>query len=351
VPGADDPVGSAVASPAVQLDGPLITDDLAEVPTLAADLEAAGFDGAWTVEGRHDPFVTLTLAAAGSTRLTLSSAIAVALARNPMSVAVLGNDLQLASRGRFRLGLGSQVRAHVERRFSMPWSPPAERMRELVAAVRAIWSAWATGERLAFEGELYRHTLMPPALVPGPNPWGPPPIWLAGVGPVMTALAGEVADGYWLHPFATERSVRELSLRALGSGLEAARRPRAAIEVGLPVIVATGDGDELDRAVQVVRAQVAFYASTPAYRPVLDVHGWGELQPELRSLTRSGDWAAMAAQIPDEVLHAVAVVAPPEHVGPEVKRRYGGLVDRIALDIVEPLPPELAGRLVAGFRA
>jgi probable F420-dependent oxidoreductase len=187
--------------------------------------------------------------------------------------------------------------------------------------------------------------------VPGPNPWGPPPIWLAGVGPVMTALAGEVADGYWLHPFATERSVQELSLRALRSGLDAAQRPRAAIEVGLPVIVATGDGDGLDRAVQVVRAQVAFYASTPAYRPVLDVHGWGELQPELRSLTRSGDWEAMADRIPDEVLHAVAVVAPPEEVGPEVRRRYGGLVDRIALDIVEPLPRALAARLVAGFRA
>jgi probable F420-dependent oxidoreductase len=335
----------------VQVDAPIITDDLAGIPALAAELEAAGFDGLWTVEGRHDPFPVLALAAAGTGRVTLSSAVAVALARNPMSLAVLGNDMQLASRGRFRLGLGSQVRAHVERRFSMPWSAPVGRMRELVAAVRAVWYAWADGSRLRFEGDHYRMDLMPPALAPGPNPWGPPPIWLGGVGPAMTRLAGEVGDGYWAHPFATERSLRELTLPALGAGLAAAGRGRATIEVGLPMIVATGHGDALARATEVVRIQLAFYGSTPAYRPILDVHGWGDLQPELRDLTRTGRWDDMAARIPDEVLHAVAVVAEPEAVGPEVLRRVGDVVDRVALDIVEPLTPEVAGALVDGFRA
>jgi probable F420-dependent oxidoreductase len=263
---------------------------------------------------------------------------------------VQANDLQLLSGGRFHLGLGSQIKPHIERRFSMPWSAPAARMRELVLAVRAIWRAWHERVPLAFEGEHYTHTLMTPFFDPGPNPNGPPPIWLGGVGPRMTEVAGEVADGFLVHPFCTVRSLEEVTLPALDRG-RARSDLTAPLQLSLPVMIATGATDEdLDAAVTAVRAQIAFYASTPAYRVVLDVHGWGDLQPQLRDLTRQGDWPGMAALVSDDLLHAVAVVAAPDEVGQAVRERFGSHLDRVALNAPYASDPDIWKQIAADLR-
>ncbi len=317
----------------MRVDGPLLTTSLREVPAVARAMEAEGYDGTFTFEGPHDPFLPLLLAADATERLELTTAVAIAFARSPMTLAVQAWDLQAASSGRFHLGLGSQIKPHIERRFSMPWSAPAARMRELVLAVRAIWTAWQDRAPLRFEGEHYTHTLMTPFFDPGPLEAGPPSVWLGGVGPRMTEVAGEVADGFMVHPFCTERSVAEITLPALERGRARTGAITAPIQISLPVMIATGPDDaSLDAATTAVRAQIGFYASTPAYQVVLDVHGWGDLQPRLRELTRSGDWAAMAEVVHDELLHAVAVVAAPDQVAAEIHRRYGRVLDRVALN-------------------
>ena len=326
----------------MRVDGPLVTQALRDVPDAARALEAGGYDGTYTFEGPHDPFLPLVLAAEATERLELTTAVAIAFARSPMTLANQAYDLQLLSGGRFHLGLGSQVKAHVERRFSMPWSAPAARMRELVLAVRAIWSAWQDRTPLRFEGEHYRHTLMTPFFDPGPNPHGVPKVWLGGVGPRMTEVAGEVADGFLVHPFCTERSLHEVTLPALERGRARAADAAGPIELALPVMIATGvDAAALDQAVATVRAQIAFYASTPAYRVVLDVHGWGDLQPVLQEKTRAGDWDAMAALVGDDLLHAVAVVAEPDQVAPAIQARFGGVLDRVALNAPYAMDPDL----------
>ncbi len=305
-------------------------------------MEAAGYDGAYTFEGPHDPFLPLVLAAEATERLELITAVAIAFARSPMTIAAQAHDLQALSAGRFHLGLGSQIKPHVERRFSMPWSAPAARMRELVLAVRAIWATWNDRVKLHFEGEHYTHTLMTPFFDPGPIPYGPPPVWLGGVGPLMTEVAGEVADGFMVHPFCTERSLLEITLPALERGRARPGAIAEPIHVSLPVMVATGTDDAaMAGAIEAVKAQIAFYGSTPAYRVVLDVHGWGDLQPVLRDLTRSGDWAAMADVVHDDLLHAVAVVAAPDEVAGEISRRYGGVLDRVALNAPYPVDPDV----------
>ena len=337
----------------MRVDGPLITAQLDEVAGVARAMEAAGYDGAFTFEGPHDPFLPLVLAADATERLELTTAVAIAFARSPMLLAHQGWDLQALSGGRFHLGLGSQVKAHIERRFSMPWSSPAARMRELVLAIRAIWSTWQDRTPLRFEGDHYTHTLMTPFFDPGPLDVGPPTIWLGGVGPRMTEVAGEVADGFMVHPFCTERSLHEVTLPSLERGRARAGSPAAPIQVSLPVMIATGEDDAaMDAAMAAVRGQIGFFASTPAYRVVLDVQGWGDLQPRLRDLTRSGDWASMAAVVHDDLLHAAAVVAPPERVADEVRRRYGTVLDRVALNAPYAAAPgmwqQIAGDLKAG---
>ncbi|TQM81612.1 putative F420-dependent oxidoreductase [Saccharothrix saharensis] len=291
--------------------------------------EADGCDGFWVAETRHDPFLALGRVAGQVERVELGTAVAVAFARNPMSTAVQANDLQLLSGGRFNLGLGSQVEPHVTKRFGMPWSRPAARMREFVLALRAIWHAWETGERLRFRGEFYTHTLMTPFFDPGPNPHGPPRVWLAGVGELMTEVAGEVADGFLCHTFTTERYLREVTLPALARGRAKARKPVAGLEVCGPSLVACDE-----RGVADVKRQIAFYGSTPAYRKVLDLHGWGELHEELHQLSRRRMWDDMAAAITDEVLAAFAVVGTPAQVRAEVDRRYGDVVTRIAAPVL-----------------
>ncbi len=309
----------------------LLDADLAGVPAAVRELERVGYDAALSAETRHDPFLALALAAANSERIELRTSIAVAFARNPMSLAYVAHDLQTLSRGRFGLGLGSQVRAHIERRFSMPWSRPAARMREMILALRAIWSCWNEGTRLDFEGEFYRHTLMTPFFDPGPTGFGPPRLFLAAVGPRMTEVAGEVADGLLVHGFATERSLREVTMPALERGLAESGRTRDDVEVTGPMFVVTGrDEEELERSIRATREQIAFYASTPAYRPVLEVHGWGALQEQLTALSKQGAWAEMGTKIDDSMLEAFAVVAEPDQVAERLLARYRGLLDRLS---------------------
>src|SRR3954451_2464385 len=264
------------------VDAALTTTELREVPDAARAIEAAGFAGMYTFEGQHDPFFPLLLAAEHTERVQLTTAVAIAFARNPMTLAQSAYDLQLASQGRFNLGLGTQIKPHIEKRYSMEWSKPAARMRELVLAVRAIWARWHEGTKLDFRGEFYTHTLMTPFFDPGPNPYGLPRVFLAGVGPLMTEVAGEVADGFMIHPFSTEKFMRETTVPALERGLAKADRKRSELEVSYPAMAIVAETEqELAEGRDAIRPRLAFYGSTPAYKVVLDAHGWGDLQAEL----------------------------------------------------------------------
>jgi probable F420-dependent oxidoreductase len=323
----------------VKVDGALLVDDPAEAGPLARALEEAGYAGGFTFEGRHDPFLPLTVAAGTTRRLELVTAIAIAFARNPMTLAQLGYDLQLLSKGRFLLGLGSQIKPHIEKRFSSPWSHPAARMRELVRAIRAIWARWQEGVPLDFRGEFYTHTLMTPVFDPGPSPHGLPPVFVAGFGPRMTEVAGEVGDGFFLHPFHTAESVARITLPALERGLARAGRSRAAFSISSQVILAVGDDDAaLEQAINGARAQISFYASTPAYRGVLECHDLGDLQLELNRLSKQGRWLEMAARLPRDLVERVAIVGSRDRVAEAIRERYGGFSDRVSL--VAPFSPD-----------
>jgi len=274
----------------------------------------------------------------------------VAFARNPMTTAVIANDLQAFSRGRFMLGLGSQIKPHIEKRYSMPWSHPAARMREYILALRAIWASWNEGTKLNFRGDFYTHTLMTPFFSPGPNPYGAPKVFLAAVGELMTEVAGEVADGILIHGFTTERYLREKTMPALGRALAAGGRSRESFQVSYPGFIITGTPEERETARAMVRGQIAFYGSTPAYRPVLELHGWGDLQTELNNLSKLGEWAKMATLIDDDVLDAFAVIAEPGDVAAEVRKRYGDLIDRFSFYAPYHLAPERWAEVLAGFR-
>ncbi len=314
----------------MKVDAPLYSFDAPEPE--ARRLEAKGYSGAFTFEGQHDPFFPLLLSARATERIQLYTAVAIAFSRNPMILANIGWDLQLLSKGRFILGLGTQIKAHIERRFSMPWSQPAARMREMVLAIKAIWHSWETHERLDFRGEFYQHTLMTPVFTPAASPYGVPPIFLAGVGPRMTEVAGEVADGFFVHPFGTLESLRRLTLPALDRGLERSGRPRSAVETSVQLMICSGTNDEeIERIRQSTRQQIAFYGSTPAYRPILEVHGWGDLQNELNRMSKEGKWAEMAGLVSDELLEAVAVCAPMKDLAKEIVRRCDGRIDRVSL--------------------
>ena len=316
----------------------------------AIKAEESGYDGVWSAETNHDPFLPIAVGAAATQKLEFGTGIAVAFARNPMTLAVLANDLQLLSKGRFMLGMGSQIKPHITKRFSMPWSHPAPRMRELILAIRAIWKTWETGEPLAFRGEFYTHTLMTPFFNPGPNPYGNPKILLAAVGELMTEVAGEVGDGFLVHGFSTERYLREVSLPALERGAAKAGKTRLDLTVSYPGFVVTGPDDKsMAAAAKGVREQIAFYGSTPAYRPVLELHGWGDLQPELNTLSKRGEWEKMGELIDDDILNAFAVVAPLDQVAAEVRNRFEGLVDRFSFYAPYKVDPEMWKGVLAGF--
>jgi probable F420-dependent oxidoreductase len=300
----------------------------------ARQAERDGYDGWSAFETQIDPFLACTLAAERTETIGIGTSIAVAFARNPMTVALQANDVQALSAGRFMLGLGSQIKPHITRRYSMPWSKPAARMREFILAVRAIWDTWGSGAALEFEGEFYTHTLMAPFFNPGPNPHGNPPIMLAAVGPLMTEAAGEVADGILVHAFSTERYLREATLPALERGFAKAGRTIDGFEITAPALVVAADTEEeIAAGVAQVKQQIAFYGSTPAYRPVLELHGWGELQDELKAMTKSGEWDRMAKLITDELVDTFAIVGTPEQAVAEIKRRYGDVATRITLQL------------------
>jgi probable F420-dependent oxidoreductase len=306
----------------VKIDGALAMQSLAETGSAAKKLEALGFDGGFSFEGPHDPFLPLVDAARSTERLELGTAIAVAFARNPMTCAQQANDLQLLSGGRFILGLGTQIEPHIVKRFSMPWSKPAARMREFVLAIKAIFHSWETGERLGFRGEFYSHTLMTPFFDPGPNPHGAPPVFLAGVGPRMVEVCGEVADGFFVHPLHTPEYLRAVTLPALEKGTATAGRDPGSCQISCQTIVCLGSNDEeVERARQKARGQVSFYGSTPAYRGVLDHHGHEDLQPKLNRMSKEGKWREMMAEIDDELLDRIAVSGTPAEVARRLRER------------------------------
>jgi probable F420-dependent oxidoreductase len=316
---------------ALKVDGGIGGSALGDIAEAARGAEQAGYDGIWSSETSHDPFFPLVLAAEHTEAVELGTAIAVAFARSPMNLAYIANDLQQYSKGRFVLGLGSQIQPHIEKRFSMPWSHPAPRMRELILAMRAIWDAWNNGTKLGFRGDFYTHTLMTPFFDPGPNPYGPPKVFVAAVGEKMTEAAGEVADGMIVHAFSTERYIREVTMPAIERGLAAAGKQRSDFELSYPAFIVTGTNEEeMQKAIAGTKQQIAFYGSTPAYRGVLEVHGWGDLQTDLNRLSKQGEWVKMGELIDDDVLDAFAVVAEPEDVPAKLLSRYDGLVDRIS---------------------
>ncbi len=301
------------------------TRDLAD---LAARLEASHCDGLYFAELGHDPFLGAAVASTGTSKLTLGTGIALAFPRGPVPLAYTAHDLNTASGGNFVLGLGPQVRAHIERRFGMTWSEPVKRMRETVLAVRAVWDCWASNGPLDFQGEFYKLNLMPPNFRPEPSPHAPPPICLAAVGPKMSEMAGEVADGLFIHAFATPAYVRNVILPAVERGLAKSGRSREQFQLIYSAFIADASNP---RALGEARSGVAFYASTPDYRGVLDQHGLGDLQPRLHRMTREGKWKEMAAEISDEVLSLFCVAGAPDAIGAGLGERWGGVADQISL--------------------
>jgi probable F420-dependent oxidoreductase len=330
----------------------LIGADLASAARQAREAEETGYDAIWTSETSHDPFLPLALAAEHTERVELGTSITVAFARNPMNMANLGWDLNAYSGGRMLLGLGSQIKPHIEKRFSMPWSHPAPRMQEFITAMRAIWDCWQNGTKLDFRGQFYTHTIMTPFFNPGPNEFGPPRVFLAAVGEGMTKVAGEVADGMLVHAFTTERYLREVTVPTIEDGLRSTGRKWEEFELSYLAFVVTGDtAEEMEAAATGTRNQIAFYGSTPAYRPVLELHGWGDLQTELNTLSKQGEWDEMGRRIDDEVLDAFAVRGTPEEIPAQLQERFGGVVDRVSLDMPYRGGEGVVPRIVAGLRA
>jgi probable F420-dependent oxidoreductase len=321
----------------------------------AHELEAAGYSGGWTAETAHDPFFPLLLAAEHTTALELGTSIAVAFARNPMTLANIGWDLQTFSRGRFILGLGSQIKPHITKRFSMEWSHPAARMREMVMAIQSIWDTWLTGSPLQFRGEFYRHTLMTPFFTPDRSDnseWGVPRIFLAAVGELMTEVAGEVCDGFICHGFTTERYLREITIPALQRGRAKAGKTMDGFEIVGPSFVVTGtSASEIEMAATSTKQQIAFYGSTPSYRGVLDLHGWDDIHAQLNAMSKQGKWELMGELISDEMLNAFAVVGEPEQIAPELHKRYGDVIHRMSFYAPYKSDPQRWHKVLADMKS
>ena len=320
--------------------------DLVRVPAAARAAEAAGYDGLVTSENRNDPFLALGVAAVNTERASLQTSIAIAFSRSPMAVANASWDLQTASRGRFVLGLGSQVRAHNENRFSVPWTPPAPRLREYVLALRAIWRNWEKGEKLDFRGAHYKFTLMTPNFTPTSTHEPPIPVTIAAVGPAMLRVAGEVCDGVRLHGFCTRRYVDEVVMRELRAGMAKVNRPRERFVISGGGFIATGpDEASVAKMVEWVRSRVAFYGSTPAYWPVLEAHGLHDLGRKLNMMSKAGQWDQMTREIGDDVVQEFAAIGTYRELARAIEQRFGGVADTIALSggygIHQEIPPDL----------
>jgi probable F420-dependent oxidoreductase len=317
----------------------------------ARRLEALGIDGVFTFEGPRDIFVPLILAAAETSTVDLMANVAIAFPRNPIQLAHQANDLQQLSHGRFTLGLGTQVRAQIEKRYGVAFDRPIARMRELIGALRAIFAAWDGDGRLRFEGEFYRHTLMTPVFNPGPNPYGVPPIFLGALGPQMTRLAAETADGLLVMPFNTRRHFEERTLPMVDEGLARSGRSPDDLELVGEVIACVGrTEEELAVAEQGTRFLLSFYGSTPSYRPVLDVEGWGDLQTELNALSKQGRWDEMPPRIEPEMLSQLAACGTPAEVAADIKARFGRRVDQVCVYTPYAIDPGCFGELIDALR-
>lgn len=315
----------------MKLDTGLMTSSLRDVPKAAREAEELGFDGLWTAEAQHDPFLPLTLAAEHTSRMELGTAIAVAFPRSPMVFAQIAWDLQSLSGGRFILGLGTQVKAHNERRFGVKWEHPGPKLREMIQVIHAIWDCWQHGTPPNYDGQFYKFTLMTPFFNPGPISYRKPKIFIAGVNPYMCRLAGELCDGFHIHPFHSIRYLDSVVLPNISKGLAKAGRTRGDVELSTTAFVVTGKNrDEIEAAKAPVKQQIAFYASTPAYIGVLEAHGWGEVGRKLTELSKRGKWAEMADEITDEMLHEYAVVAVRDDLVDNLKRKYEGYLDRLS---------------------
>jgi probable F420-dependent oxidoreductase len=304
--------------------------NLSSAAEIAKAAEEMGFNALWTPENQHDPFLPLAVAATVTTRMKLGTSIALAFPRSPMSLAYTAWDLQASSNGRFILGLGTQVKGHNERRFSVRWESPGPKLREIVLALRAIWNCWQHETPLNFKGQFYSFTLMPPAFSPGPIAHPPPPIYIAGVNPYICRLAGELCDGFHVHPFHSAKYLRESVLPQLESGAHKAGRSRKDVTIVSSVFVIMGDSQkEIEDMREKVRRQIAFYASTRTYKPVLDAHGWGDVCLRLSEKAAKGEWGVMARDITDEMLNEFAVIGSPNEAPAMLKAKYDGLLDRL----------------------
>lgn len=325
----------------MKVDVVMMPQSLREVPALARDYEALGYDGVLTVETAHDPFFPLLVAAEHTERLELGTAVAIAFPRSPMVMANIAWDLAKFSNGRFTLGLGTQVKGHNEQRFSVPWSAPVPRLREYIQGLRAIWDNWQNGTQLDFQGEHYQFTLMTPFFNPGPIEHPNIPLSIAAVNPTICRLAGELCDGIRLHPLATPRYIREVMLPAVAAGAQRVGRSPAAVELTSTPLYATGaTEEEVEQEKRVLRARIAFYSSTRTYRAILELHGWGDLPEKLHPLSRQQRWGEMAAAISDEMLDTIAVVGAYDQIGPRLAERYGGLVQREEFSLLPSAKPE-----------
>ncbi len=313
-----------------------------------------GYDGFFSAETQYDPFLPLLMAAASAPGLEIGTAIAVAFARSPMVTAMTSWDLARASGGRFILGLGTQVRAHIVRRFGAIWDHPGPRLRDYIEALRAIWSSWQSSTPLRHEGEFYQLTLMTPFFDPGPIPHPEIPIYIAGVGPVLSRLAGEVCDGFHVHPFHTVRYLDQVVLPGIAAGSGRAGRQLADVERATTVFVMTGESDsEIEQSMEPVRQQIAFYASTPSYRPVLEANNW-DFGEQLTAMSKRGQWGQMAALVPDDVVLDVGVAAPLSVLGEKIRARYGDRVQRIGFYTIGSTvgaDPETASEVIRQIKA
>lgn len=317
----------------MKIDVGILAPNLLDIPRVARAAEDLGFAGLWTSETQHDPFLPLALAAEHTSRIELGTAIAVAFPRSPTVLAHIAWDLANASRGRFILGLGTQVKAHIERRFGMTWESPAPKLREMILAMRALWQAWQGDGKINFRGEFYKITLMTPFFNPGEIDHPDIPIYIAGVNEHLCRVAGELCQGFHVHPFHTPEYIRQIVLPNIKLGAEKTKRTRADVQLASSIFVATNDDER-----ELVRQQISFYASTPSYKAVLDVHGWGEVNEKLGALAARGKWSEMPALVTDDILNEVAIVAPADEIPARIKQKYAGLLDRVALYL--PFAPE-----------
>lgn len=331
----------------MKIDVAVMAPTLRSVPYIAQTAEAIGFDGLWTSETQHDPFLPLALVAEHTSRMEFGTAIAVAFARSPTTLAHIAWDLSKASRGRFILGLGTQVKAHIERRFGMTWEAPAPKLREMILVIRALWQAWQGDGKINFRGEFYKITLMTPFFNPGPIDHPDIPIYIAGVNEHLCRVAGELCQGFHVHPFHTPEYIRQVVLPNIQHGAAKAGRSRADVQLASSIFVATNDQER-----EMARQQISFYASTPTYKSVLDVHGWGDLSKKLGALAVRGKWDEMPALITDDILNEVAIVAPREQVVARIKQKYAGLLDRVTFYApFDPMDAPKWREIVQAFQA